>query len=195
MVATRPPSTACDKGANLRAVANRAGQREGGWFEGMNPLPTLMLMLALTANALAVTNGWGGSGADAGDADVAAGLTAFEDGDWRRVIDHMGKVVERRPWHDNAHTLLGFAYRKLGDFPRALRHYRQALDLNPHHRGALEYLGETYLEMGQMERATAMLDRLAVACRRVAEEARAQDWRFQCEEWRELHSAIEATTR
>ena len=77
------------------------------------------------------------------------------------MIEHMTRVIAQRPWHDDAHNLMGFAYRKLGDYDRALEAYDRALELNPHHRGALEYLGEAYLELDRPELAKDMLDRLA----------------------------------
>lgn len=82
------------------------------------------------------------------DTDYAAGIAAFETADWEKVIEYMRKVIARRPWHDNAYSLIGFAYRQLGDYRQSLVYYQQALELNPYHRGALEYLGETYLTMG-----------------------------------------------
>jgi tetratricopeptide (TPR) repeat protein len=127
-----------------------------------------------------------------GDPDYKAGVEALQQEDWREVIQRMARVIERRPWDDNAHNLMAFAFRNLRDYPRALAHYREALELNPHHRGALEYLGEAYLAMGQPGRARQMLERLATECRRVGfgrpEQIRLED----CEEWQLLQSAIAA---
>jgi tetratricopeptide (TPR) repeat protein len=119
-----------------------------------------------------------------------AGVAAFEQEDWQGVLDHMSQALEIRPWQDNAHNLMGFAYRKLGDYPAALEAYGKALTLNPYNRGALEYLGEAYLELDRPDDAKATLDRLADACRRIAHAA--VDPLTTCAEWQELSEAYEA---
>jgi len=118
-----------------------------------------------------------------------AGLDAFAATDWQGVIDRMAEVIEIRPWHADAYSRAGFAWRKLGDYDRALAFYDKALGLDPHHRGALEYLGEAYLELDRPEDAQALLERLATACRRVASDA--GDWRASCEEWQDLKAAYD----
>ena len=122
----------------------------------------------LSTPATAITGGGGSEQAPSGDDAYAAGKAAFGREDWAEVIEHMTRVIAERPWHDDAHNLMGFAYRKLGDYDRALEEYDRALKLNPHHRGALEYLGEAYLELDRPELAKEMLDRLAAECQRVA---------------------------
>jgi tetratricopeptide (TPR) repeat protein len=119
-----------------------------------------------------------------------AGVAAFEQEDWQGVLDHMSRALEVRPWQDNAHNLMGFAYRKLGAYPAALEAYGKALTLNPYNRGALEYLGEAYLELDRPADAKATLDRLAEACRRIAHAA--VDPLTTCAEWQELSEAYEA---
>ena len=119
-----------------------------------------------------------------------AGVAAFQQEDWQSVLDHMSQALEIRPWQDNAHNLMGFAYRKLGDYPAALEAYDKALSLNPYNRGALEYLGEAYLELDRPDDAKATLDRLAEACRRIAHAA--VDPLATCAEWQELSEAYEA---
>lgn len=149
-----------------------------------------MLVLAPPGLAVMGDDASPPAAADASDPDYTAGVKAWRAEDWRGVIEHMSRVLERRPWNDNAQNLLGFAYRKLGDYPRALEHYQKALDLNPHHRGALEYLGEAYLELDRPAQAAEMLQRLETECRRVA--SAAEDWMKDCEEWQDLRAAIEA---
>ena len=119
-----------------------------------------------------------------------AGVAAFQQEDWQSVLDHMSQALEIRPWQDNAHNLMGFAYRKLGDYTAALEAYGKALTLNPYNRGALEYLGEAYLELDRPDDAKATLDRLAEACRRIAHAA--VDPLATCAEWQELSEAYEA---
>jgi tetratricopeptide (TPR) repeat protein len=130
-----------------------------------------------------------------GDADYAAGMAAFERQDWQGVRDNLSRVVARRPWDDNAHNLLGFAYRQLGNYSLALKHYQQALDLNPHHRGALEYLGETYLAMGCLAQAHETLARLEAACKRILDPSSGNDGLSDCEEWQDLRAAIDASRK
>lgn len=143
--------------------------------------------------ALAVTSGGMSEQASPGDADYARGKAAFDRQDWPEVIEHMGRVIAERPWHDDAHNLMGFAYRKLGDYDRALESYDRALELNPHHRGALEYLGEAYLELDRPDLAKGMLDRLAAECQRIAVGAPTGDaWQSDCEEWQELEEAYQS---
>jgi tetratricopeptide (TPR) repeat protein len=154
-------------------------------------LGALAVVLASTA-AVAVTSGGKSEQPPAGDDPYARGKAAFEQEDWQGVIDHMTEAIEARPWHDDAHNLMGFAYRKLGDYDRALEAYDRALELNPHHRGALEYLGEAYLELDRPELAKDMLDRLATECQRIAVGAGERAWRSECEEWQELNAAYEA---
>lgn len=148
-----------------------------------------LLLAAVAPPAAAVSDGYDPPAVPPPtDPDAAAGLKAFQDEDWQGVIDNLGRLVERRPWDDKAHNLLGFAYRKLGDYHRALAHYGTALDLNPHHRGAMEYLGEAYLELDRPAQASELLERLAAECRRV----NGDDWQADCAEWQELKAAIDA---
>jgi tetratricopeptide (TPR) repeat protein len=152
-----------------------------------SPLLALALVIGLSGTALAIMDD---ERPPADDPDYAAGLAAFERENWLGVIVAMEAVVAQKPWHDDAYTRLGFAYRKQGDYERALEAYDKALELNPHHRGALEYLGEAYLEMGRRGEAEAVLARLATACRRVAPDG--GDWRDDCEEWQDLSAALDA---
>jgi tetratricopeptide (TPR) repeat protein len=126
-----------------------------------------------------------------GDPDQAAAREAFQRGDWQGVVDNMAKVIERRPWDDDAHNLMGFAYRKLGNYRQALVHYQRALDLNPYHRGVLEYLGEAYVDMGCIAQAREALARLEAVCKRLAS-GTPNDWQSGCAEWQELQEAITA---
>jgi tetratricopeptide (TPR) repeat protein len=151
-------------------------------------LVLMVLLLAHAGPAGAVT-GFDAAPAAADD-PYAAGVAAFEREDWQGVLDHMRQALKARPWMDNAHNLMGFAYRRLGDYPAALEAYDKALTLNPYNRGALEYLGEAYLELNRPDDAKEALDRLAGACRLLAHGA--IDPLTKCEEWQELSDAYEA---
>ncbi|HEX5079774.1 MAG TPA: tetratricopeptide repeat protein [Geminicoccaceae bacterium] len=154
-------------------------------------LPALAVLLtAYVGPAGAVTGFDAAPPPAAADDPYAAGVAAFEREDWQGVLDQMSQALEARPWLDNAHNLMGFAYRKLGDYPAALEAYDRALTLNPYNRGALEYLGEAYLEVDRPDDAWETLDRLAEACRRLAHGA--VDPLAACEEWQDLSEAYEA---
>jgi tetratricopeptide (TPR) repeat protein len=130
--------------------------------------------------------------AASGDADYAAGKAAFEREDWSGAILNLTMVLMRRPWHDNAHAMLGHAWRKLGRYDLSFESYRAALELNPRHRGALEYLGEAYLELGRHDVARATLLRLAEVCDLVVMAFDNQGWNSGCEELRDLKAAFAA---
>ena len=167
--------------------------RSGLWFIARCVVLGTVAVSVAGGAAIAVTSGGKSEQAPPSDDDYARGKKAFEQEDWPEVIDHMTRVIEQRPWHDDAHNLLGFAYRKLGDYDRALKAYDRALELNPHHRGALEYLGEAYLELDRPALAKEMLDRLGAECQRIAIGASDDGgWRSDCEEWQELNEAYEA---
>jgi tetratricopeptide (TPR) repeat protein len=153
-----------------------------------------LIWLGLLAVTLPAGQAVGIAGAGGDDAPAAAGadaytagVAAFERQDWQAVIQHMARVIEDRPWEDEAYNLSGFAWRKLGDYERALVLYDQALRLNPHNRGALAYLGEAYIELDRLDDAKAILGRLATECRRVVGD---QGTPADCVEWQALEGAL-----
>ena len=162
----------------------------------MRPLPSLallalLLLAARAAQALAdMSGGVGSASATSGPDDYAAGVEAFKRQDWPAVIEHMAKVIDERPWEDEAYNLSGFAYRKLGNYNQALQFYDTALKLNPHNLGALEYLGEAYLEMDRPKDAQAMLDRLDSECQRITKAATAGSATPDCKEREDLEEAL-----
>ncbi len=150
-----------------------------------------LLCLGLAGTpAWAIMSGDESTRARSGDSDYADGKEAFEAENWPAVVEALDKVVARRPWHDNAHNMLGFSWRKLGNYERAFAHYDKALTLNPRHRGALEYLGEAYLELGRIDEANATLLRLAEVCDYVVMAFDNQGWKSGCEELRDLKEAF-----
>ncbi|MGF1658088.1 MAG: tetratricopeptide repeat protein [Rubrimonas sp.] len=128
--------------------------------------------------------------ARSGDADYADAIDARAAKNWAAAVAALDKVVARRPWHDNAHNLLGYSHRKMGNFEKALEHYHIALELNPRHREALEYLGEAYLQMNDLPRAQATLARLGEVCVQVSLTFSDGDFSDGCEEYRELRAAV-----
>jgi len=107
------------------------------------------------------------------------------------MIGPLERVVARRPWHDNAHTLLGYAHRRLGDYDRAFEHYHIALELNARHRGALSYMGVAQLHLGDLAAAEATLARLGGVCSTMMLTFSDGDFGSGCEEFLELKGAIE----
>ena len=150
------------------------------------------LLALVPASAGAIMSGEESKLAPSGDADYAAGKAALLAEDWPSTVANLTMVVMRRPWHDNAHAMLGYAWRKLGDYDLSLEHYGTALTLNPRHRGALEYLGEAYLELGRVEEAGATYRRLAKVCSFIVMGFDNQGWKSGCEELEELTAAFEA---
>jgi tetratricopeptide (TPR) repeat protein len=140
--------------------------------------------------ALAVFSGDMSPRAPSGDADYAAAIEARKARDWPASIEALKKVIARRPWHDNAHSLLGNAYRRVGEYDLSLDHYHRAIALNPRHREALEYLGVAYLHLDRPEKAEETLGRLLEVCRFVALTFSDGDFTDGCGEYRELREAI-----
>jgi tetratricopeptide (TPR) repeat protein len=71
----------------------------------------------------------------------AASLTAF------------GKAVQLDGSMHEAHTYLGYAYRKLGRHEQALKAYGEALRLNPDYPHAIEYQGQAFLGLNRIDDA------------------------------------------
>lgn len=159
----------------------------------MRSISALIFLITLcfgTTPADAIMSGAESPRARSSDSDYADGREAFLRKDWAATIEALLKVVERRPHHDNAHNMLGFAYRKLGDYNRAFYHYEKALELNPRHKQALEYLGEGYLELGRVEDAKAVALRLDEVCRFVVMAFDNNGWKRGCEERDDLKRAF-----
>ncbi|MCX8101083.1 MAG: hypothetical protein N3D77_07595, partial [Geminicoccaceae bacterium] len=78
-----------------------------------------LILLLQAAPAAAIMSGAESPRARSSDSDYADGREAFLRKDWPATIEALLKVVERRPHHDNAHNMLGFASRKLGRWEKA----------------------------------------------------------------------------
>ena len=140
--------------------------------------------------ALAIMSGAESRLAPSSDPDYAAGRAAFEREDWPGAIGHLTIVLTSRPWHDNANTMIAFAWRKLGNYDLAFEHYARALQQNPRHRGALEYMGEAYLDLGRHDEARATLLRLAEVCDLVVMAFDNRGWNSGCDELIELKAGF-----
>ena len=95
---------------------------------------------------------------------IAAGRRAIEAKDFKSAVGNLTKAVQENPNDADAHTMLGYSYRKLGTFDKSMEHYQKALKIDSNHRSTHEYLGELYLDMHQPANAEKQLEALKRAC-------------------------------
>jgi Flp pilus assembly protein TadD len=119
---------------------------------------------------------------DAENANILAGRKSLDAKDYKAAIGHLSKAVQEEPRNADAHSMLGYSYRKAGNFDRSMEHYRTALKLDGNHRSAHEYLGELYLDLNQPENADKQLAALKRAC----------PFFGSCTEYDDLKKAIDA---
>ena len=115
------------------------------------------------------------------NANIAAGRKAVEAKDYKTALGHLTKAVQELPNDADAHSMLGYSYRKVGTFDKSMEYYQQALKIDSNHRRAHEYLGELYLDMNQLDNAEKQLAALKKAC----------PFFGKCEEYDDLKEAIE----
>jgi Flp pilus assembly protein TadD len=113
--------------------------------------------------------------------NIAAGRKAIESNDYKTALGHLTTAVQQSPRDADAHSMLGYSYRKLGNFDKSMEHYQTALKIDGKHRSAHEYLGELYLDMNQLGNAEKQLAALKNAC----------PFFGKCEEYEDLKVAIE----
>jgi Flp pilus assembly protein TadD len=113
--------------------------------------------------------------------NLVAGRQAIKAKDFKSAVKSLTKAVQENPKDADAHTMLGYSYRKLGTFDKSLEYYQMALKIDANHRSAHEYLGELYLEMNQPANAEKQLQVLKKAC----------PFFGKCEEYDDLKVAIE----
>jgi Flp pilus assembly protein TadD len=115
------------------------------------------------------------------NANIVAGRKAIEGKDFKSAVGLLSKAVQEEPNNADAHSMLGYSYRKLGTFDKSMEHYQRALKIDTSHRSAREYLGELYLDMNQLSNAEKELATLKKAC----------PFFGKCEEYEDLKEAIE----
>ena len=113
--------------------------------------------------------------------NVAAGRASIEAKDYKSAVGHLSKAVQELPKSADAHSMLGYSYRKLGTFEKSMEHYQTALKLDSDHLSAHEYLGELYLDLNQLDDAEKQLAALKKAC----------PFFCSCEEFEDLKKAID----
>lgn len=113
--------------------------------------------------------------------NIAAARKAIDAKDFKTAVGYLTKAVQEEPNNADAHTILGFSYRKLGTFDKSMDSYQRALKIDANNRSAHEYLGELYLDMKQPDNAEKQLQTLKKAC----------PFFGKCEEYEDLKEAIE----
>jgi Flp pilus assembly protein TadD len=116
------------------------------------------------------------------NANVVAARKSIAAKDFKSALKQLAKAVQQEPKNADAHSMLGYSYRKLGTFDKSMEHYQRALKLDSDHRSAREYLGELYLEMHQLGNAEKQLAALKKACPLFD----------KCEEYDDLKKEIDA---
>ena len=96
--------------------------------------------------------------------NLVAGRQAIKAKDFKSAVKSLTNAVQENPNDADAHTMLGYSYRKLGTFDKSLEHYQMALKIDANHRSAQEYLGELYLDMNQPANAEKQLQVLKKSC-------------------------------
>ena len=114
--------------------------------------------------------------------NVVAARKAIAAKDFKSAIGFLTKAVQESPNDADAHSMLGYSYRKSGTFDKSMEHYQRALKIDSSHRYAHEYLGELYLDMNQLDNAEKQLAALKKAC----------PWFGKCEEFDDLKKEIDA---
>ena len=114
--------------------------------------------------------------------NVVAGRKAIEAKDFKAALGHLTKAVQEEPKNADAHSMLGYSYRKVGTFDKSMEHYQTALKIDSDHRSAHEYLGELYLDLNQLDNAEKQLVALKKAC----------PFFGRCEEYDDLKKTIDA---
>jgi len=95
--------------------------------------------------------------------NVAAARQAIDAKDFQSALGHLTKAVQEAPNDADAHSRLGYSYRKLGSYDKSKESYLKALKIDSRHRGAREYLGELYLDLNQLADAERELQALKKA--------------------------------
>jgi len=116
------------------------------------------------------------------NANIAAARKAIDAKDFKSAVGHLTKAVQEEPKNADAHSMLGYSYRKVGTFDKSMEHYQTALKIDSGHRSAHEYLGELYLDMNQPDNAEKQLAALKKAC----------PFFGKCEEFEDLKKAIDS---
>jgi tetratricopeptide (TPR) repeat protein len=163
----------------------------------------MVLAIAFSTPALAVSGGGGGSGGSSGSAPIVCGegfvydeekkicvpKEALNDeqlyeqgnalalaGHYESALDVLGAIRNKND--AMVLTMMGYSKRKLGLIDEGLALYHQALAIEPDNLNTHEYLGEGYVAIGRVDDARIQLAKLESLCG------------TDCEQYRELAEAI-----
>ncbi len=75
--------------------------------------------------------------------------------EYEKAVKALKSAVTDDPAFYQAHSLLGYALRKLGDYESSLAAYDRALELNPSYAEAIEYRAEAHLGLNRLDEAKA----------------------------------------
>ena len=85
--------------------------------------------------------------------DKAEALLKKADKQWKKAANAFEEAIANNPLLHQAHSSLGYAYRKLGRYEDSLGAYDRALELAPGYVEAIEYRAEAYLGLDRLEAA------------------------------------------
>ncbi|MEO8003412.1 MAG: tetratricopeptide repeat protein [Betaproteobacteria bacterium] len=139
-------------------------------------------LIAFSAIAIvtsAVAN-MGEESTESADPNYQLGKKALAAQEWTKAISLLSKAVENAPRNSDAHSLLGYAYRKNGNLEYSFAEYDEALKLDPSNKHAHEYIGEAYLMTDNLPKAEQHLAELQRLCSPIP-----------CEELKELKRAVD----
>lgn len=133
--------------------------------------------MAIVAGAFA---NMGEESTESTDPNYQLGKKALAAQEWTKAISLLSKAVENTPRNSDAHSLLGYAYRKNGNLESSFAEYGEALKLDPSNKHAHEYIGEAYLMTDNLPKAEQHLAELQRLCSPIP-----------CEELKELKRAVD----
>ncbi|HEX4986666.1 MAG TPA: tetratricopeptide repeat protein [Burkholderiales bacterium] len=138
----------------------------------------LLVWMLVTAHAHA---NMGADESESSNPNYQEGKKALAAQDWKKAIGLLTQAVQSEPGNSDAHSLLGYAYRKSGNLDASFAQYGEALKLDPSNRHAHEYVGEAYLMVDNLPKAEQHLAELQRLCSPIP-----------CEELKELKRAVDA---
>ena len=89
---------------------------------------------------------------------------------WHDAVRLYQDAIEQKPRFYQAHSDLGYAYRKLGDYRASIAAYDKALRIEPGYVQAIEYRGEAHLRLLRLGDAQAAYMRLFALDRPLADQ-------------------------
>ena len=141
----------------------------------------LLALAAIALNAYAVDEPGSSPATPSARQRMDSARKALQAHDYDKAVAELRTVVRADPRNAEAHSLLGYSYRKSPspDLGKAFEHYNAALRIDPRHKGAHEYIGEAYLNERKPDQAEKHLAELEKICGNRA-----------CDEYAELAKSI-----